>query len=243
MSKCRDDLNSITRFVTWNLDERSGGALRRSLPEHTDLVSVYQVVLQSKSHAGADGNSKTASSTGALTQAEQALKPISNDRNSDRDYFNLLQLMEEAAMSRDANRTTLVVGGLVHHIVGQWREQFCRTVTTKFNCYFMLPFVEDFHRFIRRELQRVYEGEENKLTEVFDLTSARRALQVQREELIGECAANKRLQEKFESCARMMGKQQQDKAQDVAKPFWFSSPRRFDRSDEGGEYEDEDTDL
>ncbi len=236
-------MNSITRFVTWNLDERSGGALRRSLPEHTDLVSVYQVVLQSKSQAASDGNSNTASSTGALTQAEQALKPMSSDRNSDRDYFNLLQLMEEAAMSRDANRTSLVVGGLVHHIVGQWREQFCRTVTTKFNCYFMLPFVEDFHRFIRRELQRVYEGEDNKLTEVFDLTSARRSLQVQREELIGECSANKRLQEKFESCARMMGKQQQDKAPNLAKPSWFSLPRPFDRNESDGDDDNRDVDA
>jgi hypothetical protein len=113
--------------------------------------------------------------------------------------------MEEATCSRDANRTNMLVGGLVQYIVAQWRETFCRTVTTKVNCYFMLPFVDEFHRFLRRELQKLYDGED--LGDVFDLTAARRALQQQRQDLINECAANKRLQEKFEFCAHMMRQQ------------------------------------
>ena len=101
----------------------------------------------------------------------------------------------------------MVVCGLVQHIVAQWRESFCRTVTMKFNCYFMLPFVDEFHRFLRNELQKVYDGED--LNDVFDLAAARRSLQQQRQELQKECEANKKLQEKFEGCARMMRKQQE----------------------------------
>jgi len=225
--KCRDDLIAITRYVTWNLDDRGSGALSRALPDKTDMVAVYQVALKSakdeESQDGGEkenkdnrhgknnrsGGSRGPSSSGAVAEPK-VLTPIDDSkRRVDKDYQNLLQLMEEACMSRDANRTNLVVGGLVQHIVTHWREQFCQTVTTKFNCFFMLPFVDDFHRFIRRELQNIYEGEGNELADVFDLTSARRNLRLLRDELTEECNANKRLQEKFQFCARMM-RQQQD---------------------------------
>ena len=69
--------------------------------------------------------------------------------------------------------------------------------------FFMLPFVDDFHQFMRRELRRVYE-EGNSMNEVFDLVAARRALEVRRQELLNECMANKRLQEKFVKLSKMM---------------------------------------
>ncbi|CAM9399479.1 unnamed protein product, partial [Discosporangium mesarthrocarpum] len=31
LKRCRDDLKALTRFVTWDLHERSAGALQRSL--------------------------------------------------------------------------------------------------------------------------------------------------------------------------------------------------------------------
>ena len=192
--------------MTWNLDDRSSGALQRSLPDKTDLVSIYQVAVKA---SRGDENDKEAESTSraVIANSDKALKPMADEQ---RDYFNLLQLMEEAICTRDANRTNMVVGSLVQHIVSQWRESFGRQVTTKFNCYFMLPFVDDFHKFMRYELQKVYEGEGEKLCEVFDLAAARRALQVRRQELVNECVANKRLQEKFAGLSRMMRKQQQE---------------------------------
>jgi hypothetical protein len=223
MSKCRDDLTAITRYVTWNLDDRGGGALARALPDKTDMIAVYQVALKSSNNEDTSedtekndapkggknrmGLSRGQPSAGALTE-QKPLAPMAAAKGADRDYQNLLQLMEEAVMSRDANRTNLVVGGLVQHIVSHWRNQFCQSVTTKFNCYFMLPFVEDFHRYIRRELQKVYEGEADGLADVFDITSARQSLEMLRDELTGECMANKKLQEKFQFCARMMRTQQ-----------------------------------
>lgn len=223
MSKCSDDLNAITRYVTWNLDDRGGaGILSRALPDQTNLFAVYQVALKSKKQQQSPpavtdkktrvrGGSKTKSSSsnsGALTPIEDyPLTAIPDGRASDRDYHNLVQLIEEAAMTRQANRTNIVVAGLVQHIVSHWREQFCRTVTTKFNCYFMLPFVDDFHRYMRKELQKIYTGEGDSLTDVFDLTAARRALELHRDELISECMANKQLQDKFSVCARMMHRQ------------------------------------
>ena len=189
--------------------------MSRALPDQTDLVAVYQVAVQSggKSEDTEEEEEKPASkkpvkpstqSSGALAKPKP-LKPMaSKKRNVDRDYQNLLQLMEETVMSRDANRTNLVVGGLVQHIVSHWRAQFCRSVTAKFNCYFMLPFIDEFHRYIRKELEKVYNGEGDAVTDVFDMTSARQSLSKHRDELKNECIANKKLQEKFQVCAKMM---------------------------------------
>lgn len=119
--------------------------------------------------------------------------------------------MEEAACSRDANRTTILVSGLVQHIVSQWREAFGRSVTTKYNCFFLMPFVEDFHRYMRHELQKVYEGEED-LSNVFDLGSARKALRQRCDDLRNECEANTKLRGKFDMVSKMMRKRQDQEA-------------------------------
>jgi len=217
MIRCHDDLNALTKFVTWDMHERSSGALKRSLPDQSDIVSIYQVAVK----AGTEGQEEIEDSTEdnskggskVLSKAE-GLKPVSEiSGNVDRDYQNLLQLMEEAACSRNAGRTNMVVGGLVQHIVSQWRETFSRSVTTKFNCYFLLPFVDEFHKYLRRELQKVYEGEGEALGEVFDLTTARRSLQQRRQDLMNECNANMKLQEKFDMVSRMM-REEQEKATD-----------------------------
>jgi hypothetical protein len=213
MSKCRDDLTAITRYVSWNLNERGSGALCRALPDQTDIVTVYRVAVEA-SQKGATKDQKTKRGQGTDDKSEakevskqEPLAPIATGpRTVDRDYRNLMQLMEEAVMSRDANRTNMVVGGLVQHIVAGWRLQFCGSVVTKFNCYFMLPFVDEFHRFIRKELQKLYDGDEDGLAEVFDLAAARRSLKKTRDDLYNECMANKRLQDKFRLCSQMLNK-------------------------------------
>jgi hypothetical protein len=214
-SKSQDDLVAITRYVTWSLNERGSGALHRSLPDQTDMIAVYQVALRSKKRGGVDLDGAAESGAGSgldhqhrpdEVSSSKALTPISDDRRGlvERDYQNLLQLVEETVVSRDTNRTNVVVTSLVQHIVSNWREQFCKAVTTKFNCYYMLPFVDQFHRFIRTELQKLYDGEGHDLTDVFDLASVRRNLQKHREDLMNECAANKRIQEKFRLCSHQI---------------------------------------
>jgi len=215
MVRCRDDLTSMTRFVTWDLQERGGGALRRALPDQQDIVSVYQVAVEASKKGQPkqveDGKGRK---SGVVSTREDsssgALSPIEDvEDNKERDYANLVQLMEEALCTRDSNRTNLVVGGLVQHIVQQWREAFCKSAITKFNCYFMLPFVDDFHMYLRRELHKISEGEGSELSEIFDLTAARRALQKQVDELKSECAANRKLQDKFHMVAKMMQREQE----------------------------------
>lgn len=58
--------------------------------------------------------------------------------------------MEEASSSRDAARTSAVVSALVQHIMLSWREHFARAVAMKFNCFFLMPFVDDFPFYLRQ---------------------------------------------------------------------------------------------
>lgn len=205
MSKCRDDLTALTRYVTWTLEEGGNSAITRALPDQNEMVAVYQMAIKSKTEkeTGKVADNGGGKGSRALTESKP-LNPIADRRIVNRDFQNLLHLMEEAIMSRHSNRTTIVVGGLVQHIVSGWQDQFCRSVTTKFNCYFMLPFVDQFHRFLREELRKVYEGEGDNLTDVFDLTAARKSLEMRRDALKLECAANKKLQKKFKLCAELM---------------------------------------
>merc|ERR1712037_936721 len=110
---------------------------------------------------------------------------------------------------RQLIRTNMVVGRLVQHIVAQWRESFSRNIAMKYNCYFLLPFINEFHRYLRQEMQKVYEGKGDNLCDVFDIISARKSLIKLREDLTSECTANMRLQEKFFIVSRMMSERQQ----------------------------------
>jgi hypothetical protein len=223
--QCRDDVNAITKYVTWNLDQRGVGAIARSLPDQTNLFAVYKVAVKQKQIQDKEeqnnGNNNKKNRGRGKNSDNGVLTPIVSPNNQgtvmspalDRDYNNLIQIIEEATMTRQqSNRTNLVVGGLVQHIVTHWREQFCRTVITKFNCYFMLPFVESFHRYLRTELHKMYSGDGEGLSDVFDLMAARRALELHRDELQSECMANKQLQDKFQMCSRMMRIQQDEEA-------------------------------
>jgi len=224
MMRCEDDLIALTKFVTWDLNERSSGALKRSLPDQADIVAVYKVAVKAaekgKTKNAVNSNTEDATSGNRnLSKApSDSLTPVDESGvPSEVDYCNLLQLMEEAACSRDANRTNMVVGGLVQHIVSQWRETFARSVTTKFNCYFLMPFVDEFHKHLRKELQKVYEGGGEHICEVFDLAAARRMLQQRREDLFNECTANDKLQTKFDMLSKML-REQQENTSEISSP-------------------------
>jgi len=140
MMRCRDDLTALARFVAWDMHERSSGALKRSLPDQNDIISLYRVAAEaagsskasSKEIEGNSGkNTNNSSSNSSSNNKEREskvgsksksgeLKPVIEiGANVERDYQNLLQLMEEVACSRQLGRTNMVIGGLVQHIVAQ----------------------------------------------------------------------------------------------------------------------------
>lgn len=205
--RCRDDLKALTRFVTWDLHERSAGALQRSLPQ-SHSISVYTmqtVAAASPSSRRSDKAQKAAQQhqglgLGAGKQGVDhwdeatALSPSGSD-GFNQDNRDLLQLMEEAACVRNSNRTNAVVSALVQHIIRSWREHFARSVAMKFNCFFLMPFIDEFPFYLRQELDRVYEGD---MANLFDISELKSALKRKRDDLIAECKANERLQGKFD---------------------------------------------
>ena len=206
--RCRDDLKALTRFVTWDLHERSAGALQRSLPQ-THSISVYTmqtVAAAPPSSRRSDKAQKAAQQQhqglglGAGKQGVDhwdeatALSPSGSD-GFNQDNRDLLQLMEEAACVRNSNRTNAVVSALVQHIIRSWREHFARSVAMKFNCFFLMPFIDEFPFYLRQELDRVYEGD---MANLFDISELKSALKRKRDDLIAECKANERLQGKFD---------------------------------------------
>ena len=67
----------------------------------------------------------------------------------------------------------------------------------KFNCFFLMPFLDEFPAYLRKELDDMY-SEDSDVGEMFDIQEARNALQQRRTELESECAANSKLQRRFD---------------------------------------------
>ena len=99
---------------------------------------------------------------------------------------------------RDAQRTSDVVSSLIQYIIRSWREQFARSVAMKFNCFFLLPFIDEFPSYLRSELDKVYGKAENgQFVDILDIAEARRNLMKDKLILKAECEANSKLQIKY----------------------------------------------
>ena len=231
LSKCKDDLKGMTRFVTWDTDGRGGSAaLYKSLPTPKRMVEIYSVAVETKTPtkpakseaqkrkentdkatphmsfdekvigewgSASNSNNNMKSSNTEFSSSETALtnRQWKEDETQVSEYFELMQLMEEMLAGRQGGRTTTVVVTLVQYIISSWRNHFARTVAMKFNCFFLMPFLDDFPAFLRDEIDQIYEGG---MGELFDITEARLALQNRKTELIAECDANSKLQRRFD---------------------------------------------
>lgn len=187
LKKCRDDLKGMTKFVTWDVDGKGGSsALYRSLPTPNRMVEIYSVAVDTQAQKGTNSDSRSVVKSGYDDNAEGQLA----------DYYDLLQLTEEMLAGRNANRTSTVVAALVQYIIRSWREHFARTVSMKFNCFFLMPFMDDFPVYLRNELDQIYDS--GNAMEMFDIAEARSVLQNKRNELLAEAEANSKLQKKFD---------------------------------------------
>jgi len=117
------------------------------------------------------------------------------------DYYRVMQLTEEMISGTSASRTSALVTSLVQFITSSWRNHFARSVTMKFNCFFLMPFMDEFPAYLRNELDSIYESG---VAEMFDIAETRRALQSKRAELLAECNANSKLQSRFDAIAAQL---------------------------------------
>lgn len=219
LSKCRDDLAGMTRYVTWDVDGKGGSsALYKSLPTPKKMVEIYSVAVDSRTASALEqgktsnsgGNSKggrksvadkveeewQSASAGAVHSQQLVEQPASAAGEGQvTDYYDLLQLTEEMLAGRNAGRTNTVVSALVQYIIRSWRDHYARTVAMKFNCFYLMPFLDEFPAYLRNELDSMYDAEN---FEMFDISEARKALQLRRADLEAECNANSKLQARFD---------------------------------------------
>lgn len=274
LSKCKDDLHGMTRFVTWDVDGKGGSSsLYSSLPTPQKMVEIYSVALEnarlSNSRSGISGGSQRrrkltmasrtiddavdeteatdnsrrrawtslpwafrrkgtqrperkldtdaivhewdSANNGNYASANNGLIRLTDADSSSReimvpDHYELLQLTEEMLAGRDANRTSTVISALVQFIVKSWQDHFARTVAMKFNCFFLLPFIDEFPQYLRDELDKIYDSNNvhdssnNKIpafNALFDVAEAKTALLNRRNELAAELDANSKLQARY----------------------------------------------
>jgi len=192
--RSRDDLKALTRFVMWDLHERSSDSVRRTLPD-SHSVQIYALAVE---HGRSYSGRRKENPENVLDQWEAAnMGGISGSSHmaDRRELMSLARLMEDAALSRtNSDKTGAIVSALVRHIMTSWRENFSKNVAMKFNCFFLMPFVDSFPFYLRSELEKVYSEE----GELFDLKEAREELIKRREELINECKSCHQIQGKFD---------------------------------------------
>lgn len=118
--------------------------------------------------------------------------------------------MDEMVSQRSEKRTSTVVTTLVQYIIRTWREHFAKSVAQKFNCFFLLPFIDEFPTYLRTELDKLYAHEQGRSTDtgtgtdaggvgadLFDMSETRNNLFKVRDNLIQECDANAELQARY----------------------------------------------
>eukprot|EP00871_Galdieria_phlegrea_P000567 jgi/Galph1/1510/GphlegSOOS_G198.1 len=77
-----------------------------------------------------------------------------------------------------------------------WRDYFVKSVELKFNCYFLMPIMEDFAYYMRQETEKLYQND-SLFHEIFDVAAIRSSLIKRKEELLRERRRVEHLQEKF----------------------------------------------
>lgn len=74
-------------------------------------------------------------------------------------------------------------------------------VITKFNYFYLMPFIDEFPAFLRNELEKVFE---TGISDLFDIQDARLRLQQQKADLMTEINASKLLQKRFDTINERM---------------------------------------
>eukprot|EP00635_Sarcinochrysidales_sp_CCMP3193_P000485 CAMPEP_0118903590 /NCGR_PEP_ID=MMETSP1166-20130328/8393_1 /TAXON_ID=1104430 /ORGANISM="Chrysoreinhardia sp, Strain CCMP3193" /LENGTH=905 /DNA_ID=CAMNT_0006842821 /DNA_START=16 /DNA_END=2733 /DNA_ORIENTATION=+ len=244
-SRCRDDLAAMTRFVTWDLAAAQTDALT-AVRDHLNLKDAVRLV---EATAGPEdavtdeerdvvsewreaAQNDDAEAAGRQTDDERhAYDAVSSSSSMDDDDVahveTTAELLDELSSrtaeeihhSESSLHAVVMVESLVRRIAAAWREHFARTVAVKFNCFFLMPFVDDFPLAIREKIDDLFappSGDDDQEGAVrpasFDVDAARRTLQTRVTSLEKELDANTRLVHKFQRIQRSLGVATNDQA-------------------------------
>ena len=110
---------------------------------------------------------------------------------------DVISLMDNTLWNRQMKDVTLdVVDLLVRQIYAGIRGYVVQSVELKFNCFFLMPLMNEFAGFLRQEMETQFE---DSLDSVFDVRSVRVALEERQRKLESELEQMERIQEKFAS--------------------------------------------
>jgi hypothetical protein len=192
IQKCLDDLKSTTRYVTWSLHNKNRAGLR----------SVFQQVSSSADKAAGSGGvpgsaakeKEGRNSSSSQKQARDQQKEATSSAEVS-PQEQLVDLLEGTLWTRRLGSISEdVVAALVCRIFEGIRDYYVQSMELKFNCFFMMPLIDDFPAVLREELERCYAED---LDGVFDVASVRKHLEQRQYHLDSELEQVKRLQTKF----------------------------------------------
>ena len=89
----------------------------------------------------------------------------------------VLRLLEATVFTRELTPITEdMVSSLVACVFGGIREHLTQTIELKFNCFFLMPFVDEFPSALRMDIESAYDEH---LEDVFDVASVKKQLLAQ----------------------------------------------------------------
>jgi len=155
-----------------------------------DLVSVTRYVswsLHTKSRAGLK------SMLGRVVGTDG--KEVAPSANAEKTAMTMMDVLENTLWSRRLGpMSEEVVAALVCQIFEGIRDHIVTTSELKFNCFFLMPVLDNFPARLREELESAYDED---LDSVFDVASVRAALESKQRSTDAELKQVERLQRKF----------------------------------------------
>ena len=193
--KVQEDLRSTTEFVSWSLHSGNSGALR------SILGTAVSEATPSSSETAPPPISGSGNGNGKQQQQQQSQHKVqqqnSNGREETHSRTKLVDLVENTLWSRAlAGVTHDVVAALVEQVFNGIRDHFVQAAELKFNCFFLMPLINNFPARLRSEMEQAFARDTDG---VFDVAAARSALEKQTERLQREMSQMERIQEKFQT--------------------------------------------
>jgi len=213
VARCRDDLEAMTRFVTWDLASSSDAtsSMAAALEPTPDLAQNVQADMAAARSAldnprSSSKKSKARRWFSARDESAVEAAIVDDWRDAFGEQNDNVDVLKQTLATPIGSLSPVtppheVVGSLVRRIAAAWREHFARTVAVKFNCFFLMPFVDDFPLYLREHLDDEVNSSEG-CPDLFDVARARAALEKRRDDLANELAANAKLCDTFDEIQR-----------------------------------------
>ena len=186
IAKCLDDLKSVTRYVTWSLHNKDKAGLKTVFAN----LSLSDGASNGGSSGGSGATPKDKRGDGGRDSGDSG---ASDPKASPQEQ--LVDLLEGTLWTRRLGSISEdVVAALVCRIFEGIRNYYVQSMELKFNCFFLMPIIDEFPGVLREELERAYAEE---LDAVFNVAQVRTHLEHRQSHLDAELEQVKRLQAKF----------------------------------------------